>query len=333
LRTTIHTVAHAVGVSVTTVSRALNNTGRVSPATRKEIIRVAAELGYRAGDTFAPVQPGQRALAIILPDMHNPFIPDILKGARQATDSAGYLLLMADVGRDERRGWSNLTGLRRKRVSGVVVVASAIHGRRLQAATEGIPVVCFDQDFGLPGASTIQADQRGGAQSATEHLWMLGHRDILHLAGPDDEPVAIARRQGFLEVLEKHGADTTDRVIPAGWTEDDGYHATSELLQRGVRFTALLASSDSCAIGALSALDEQGVRVPDEVSVIGFDDIQLTNYTHPRLTTVRQDGVRLGAAAVSTILRQVESGFFAAPTHEVLPTELIVRDSTSRRPV
>ena len=327
METTILDVARAVGVSQTTVSRALSGTGRVSEQTRRAIIRAAVDLNYRhvRAEDRAAALPGQ-TIAVIVPDLGNPFLPEILKGITQAADAGGHLVVVSGSGRNRARGWSNLAGVRRKGVSGAVIVESTITGEQLQAATSGIPVVIFDRDYSLPGASMIRADQHGGAVQATEHLLHLGHTEIVHLRGPLDQPVATARAAGYEQRIVTAGLEP--RVVNSDWSEQAGYESTLALLAEGRPFTAVFAASDPNAYGVLAALDEHHVVVPDDVSVVGFDDLQMSSFTHPRLTTIRQDGIRLGAAAAMILLRQWEQGRIV-PVQETIPVDLIVRSSTA----
>lgn len=330
---TIDDVARAAGVSTSTVSRALSGTGRISSETRSRVIRVAVELNYRHASALSEGRPrGVWTLAVVAPTVGSPFTPEILRGVTQAADAGGHLVVVTDSGSDQERAWASMAGLRRKKVGGIIIVESHCDSEQLRALTRGIPTVIFDRTYGLDAASTIAADQYGGARLATRHLIELGHTAITHLRGPEHQPVAAKRAEGYCATMLEAGLEP--HVVPAGWLEDDGYRATMRLLadedDRPMP-TAIFAASDPCAIGTLAALDEQGISVPGQVSVVGFDDLQISAYTHPRLTTVRQPGVRLGAAAASILIRQFDAGTMLSPVHEVIPVDLIVRGSTAPR--
>lgn len=331
MATTIREVARAAGVSTATVSRALNGAGRVSAQTRARVLTTAQDLGYQPNDVARSLLgKSTQTIAIVVPDITNPFFPELVKGFEAAADAREHLVLLCDSAEDETRVWKDLAALRRKQVDGVVLVGVRLGEDRLAAVTSGLPVVTVDREVRLHGASVVQSDHRAGATLATRHLVELGHRRIAHLAGPPGLSVAELRRAGYLDALRAAKCRRDEAlVVTAGFLEQDGYNATRELLHRGVDHTAVFAANDLVAIGALDAYEERGVRVPDDVSVVGFDDIHLSRYIRPRLTTVRQDIYGLGARAAEILIDLLSGGAPSQPTSEIIQVKLVTRDSTA----
>lgn len=331
MQITIHDVARAAGVSITTVSRALNGTGRISRITRNRVLHFAQDLGYQPNELARSlVAKSTQTIAVIVPDITNPFFPELIKGIETIASARGHLVLLCDSADDPMKAWADLAALRRKQVDGVILAGVRLDGDRLAAVTAGWPVVTVDREVQLPSASVVQSDHRTGATMATQHLLDLGHRRIAHLGGTPGLMVTEARRSGYVEALAHAGIDLDDSlVVPSGFLEKDGYEAANELIRRDVDFTAVFAANDLSAIGALAALEEQGLRVPSEVSVVGFDDIRLSSYIRPRLTTVRQDIFQLGARAAEILIDQFTSDTAVGVLQEIMPVDLVVRESTA----
>jgi LacI family transcriptional regulator, galactose operon repressor len=331
MRTTIHEVAKAAGVSIATVSRALNGTGRVSEVTRSRVLQIARELGYQPNDVARSLlAKTTRTIAVVVPDIADPFFPELIKGIETVARDRGHLVLLCGGADDEASAWHDLAALRRRQVDGVILAGVRLAAERLQAVTAGLPVVTVDREVGPAGASVVQSDHRAGAAVATGHLLDLGHRRIAHLAGPPGLNVAEARRAGYADALTDAGVDVdTALVVAGGFLERDGYDGARELVGRGVDFTAVFAAGDLAAIGALAALEEHGLRVPADISVVGFDDIQPARYVRPRLTTMRRHIGQLGARAAELLLYQLPGAGTVPVLHETMPVELVVRESTA----
>lgn len=331
MQITIRHVAKAAGVSITTVSRAINGTGRISNTTRRRVLQYAQDLGYQPNELARSlVGKSTQTIAVIVPDITNPFFPELIKGIETVAGAREYLVLLCDSADDPIKAWTDLAALRRKQVDGIILAGVRLDGNRLAAVTSGLPVVTVDREVQLPGASVVQSDHRKGAAMATQHLLDLGHRRVAHITGTPGLDVAEARRAGYAEVLELAGVGLDEAlVMPGGFLEEDGYQAANELIRRNVDFTAVFAANDLSAIGALAAFEEQGLRVPSDVSVVGFDDIHLASYIRPRLTTVRQHICQLGARATEILIDQLWNDDPAEARHETLPVDLVVRDSTA----
>ncbi|WP_152362880.1 LacI family DNA-binding transcriptional regulator [Microlunatus speluncae] len=334
---TVHDVARHAGVSIATVSRALNDRSRVSAATRDRVLRIATELGYHPNDLARGLAGmATRTIALLLPDITNPFFPELVKGVQTVADERGHLLLMCHNADDEDKAIADLVLLRRKRVDGILLVAGTLPGVGVVAASAGIPTVVLDRRVPGLDADLVTVDHRAGARLGVEHLLGLGHRRIAYLTGPADVVSSQERSEGWREALVAAGVEPTpDLVVGGDFTEDGGYAAGRELLTRPAGITAVFAANDLGAIGLLRALTEAGLRVPDDVSVVGFDGVHLAAYTSPRLTTVAQPIFDLGRTAAELLLNRLAAA--PAPGSEpqtlVLPTRLEIRNSTASYPL
>lgn len=330
---TVYDVAKRAGVSIATVSRALNDRSRVSPETRRRVREVAAELGYQPNDLARSlVGKATQTIALLLPDITNPFFPELVKGVQTVADERGHLLLLCHNADDEDKALRDLAMLRRKQVDGVILVAGARPGERFAEAAAGLPVVVMDRAVAVPQSTLVAVDHRAGARQATEYLLRLGHRAIAHVTGPEHVPVSAQRRAGWEDALRAAGIEPDERlVVPGDFQEDGGFAAGRVLARQRGRFTAVFTANDLTAIGLLASFQEQGIRVPQDVSVIGFDGIHLAAYTSPTLTTVAQPIFALGQRAAELLLDRLAG---QEPPADVvtLDTALVIRDSTGPPP-
>ncbi len=334
-------VARLAGVSRATVSRILNGSAKVSEDLRQRVQDAVATLGYEP-DPAARTLVGRRSRQIVigffthyawsLAGLAQPqyyFYLNVLSEIERVASVAGYDLILPSHPRD-RGGSGYVRGLRARRVAGVIVAGCSLDDPRIPALVEAeIPTVLIDARGSGPRATFVASDNAGGARAAAEHLISLGHERIAVVAGPDIDLAGFDRVVGTAEALGMAGLPADPLLMARmGWSTQAGYEATRSLLEHGVRFSALVAHSDMLAFGALHALDEAGLRVPEDVSVTGFDDIDLARYTRPPLTTVRQDVGAIAKAALNALFALMEGGSGqVAPVR--VPTQLVVRSSTA----
>ena len=322
---TIRDVAREAGVSVATVSRALNNQGHVADAVRLRVREAATALRY------AP-HPGARnlsskrthTLGVVLPVLHGEFYSCLMRGIDQVARAHGlHLLVSSHHGhRDEQD--AALQALR-GRVDGLIVMSAAhAPGDAPGPLPIGVPAVSLDAE-GADDLPSLAIDNRGGAVAMVRHLLSRGHRRIAFISGPAGQPDAVARERGYREAMADIGLDAW--VVDGAFDEASGHRACSDLLHQDARPDAVFAGNDLMALGCLFALSQAGVRVPQDIALAGFDDIPLARYAHPAITTMRVDAVELGRRAVRLLLSR--SGATADPDIEpgLLPTELVVRAS------
>jgi DNA-binding LacI/PurR family transcriptional regulator len=342
-RPRIADVAREAGVSKTAVSFAFNSPERLSAETAVRIREVAGALGYRPNPVARMLTQRQtmtlgvltpQALAVIF---SNPFFALFSEGVAHAAEDHGYELHFISP-----LHGSLALAVGRSTVDGVVAIGlSAEHPEVGQIRGAGLPMVLVDSDD-LPEHSSIVVDDEAGARAAAEHLLALGHRDVLVIAveGPaalSGEPgrhgVSLRRLRGYRAAFEAAGLDLPDDRIVAGRASiDGGAAAFQRAWAMGLHPTAVLAMSDAMAIGAMRAAREQGLRIPDDLSVVGFDDIDLAAHVDPPLTTVHQPIRQKGADAVRLLLAEVEQREANRPEHIRLDTRLIIRTSTGPAP-
>ena len=324
-------VAARAGVSYQTVSRVLNQPGIVRPETRDRVLAAIAETGYTPNRAARALKTTRSSQIGLLTDGSSLFGPsETVTAIETAAREAGYSVLLTTVGSGvadpaaEPSPGSSLIG---SGVDGILVVA-AHEGMQpvVAAAASTIPVLAVSaQSPASSDAAVVGVDQRLGARSVVEHLARTGVRSIAHLAGPSDWFDARARLDGFVEGLEGQGLDGV-ATAPGDWTPRSGYELTRELLASGPP-QALFAANDMMAIGALHALHEQGLRVPEDIAVVGFDDTDCAAYLTPSLTSVSQPFAELGRLALHRLLELLEDPEDPGPPPPLSP-RLVVRRST-----
>ncbi|WP_093262737.1 LacI family DNA-binding transcriptional regulator [Thermostaphylospora chromogena] len=321
-------VAKVAGVSHQTVSRVLNNHPNVRGETRDRVLRAIEQLGYRRNFAArALVTRRSRTLGVISFDttLYGP--ASTVHGIEQAARVAGYFVTIVSLKSIDRSGMREAVDyLVGRGVAGLVVVAaprSAVHGLTVP---DGIPLVSVHGTCGKEEA-VVGVDQVAGARLAVEHLLRLGHRTVWHITGPADWPETEGRLAGWRAALAEAG-QAAPEPLPGDWSPRAGYQAGRRLAATpGV--SAVFVANDQMALGVLRALAEEGVKVPEQISVVGFDDIPEAEFFSPPLTTVRQDFDAVGRRSIEVLLRQIEKGEPFGPGPLVVSPRLIIRASTS----
>jgi LacI family transcriptional regulator len=322
-RPTVFDVARAAGVSIATVSRVLNGSAVVDQALVARVNSAAGQLGYRPNMVARDFRQGlTRTIGVIVPDLANPFFPDVVKGLAHEVTAVNQRLLIADS-REDPEEELRLVGELSGRCDGVVLCSPRMSAEHLRSvAGWGVPLVCTNREVrGLP-LSTVGIDSARGMVQAVQHLAGLGHRHVGYLAGPPTSWSDRNRRAGLRTGARDCGVRVS--VIVAGSTSEAGHAALPDLLRRKV--TAVLAFNDLVALGALARLREEHLAVPEALSVVGFDDIPVAAFLGPPLTTVSVPKQELGRRAWAMLQQLLVAG--APPRRERLPSALVVREST-----
>jgi DNA-binding LacI/PurR family transcriptional regulator len=328
-RPTIYDVARVAGVSTASVSRALNGTGQLSATTRAAIEAAVEQLGYRP-NTIARslVTKSTQTIAFLLPDITNPFYAALVSGIQAYALAHDHTMLLCTTEGDAEREEQYLELLRAKQVDGALVDGLVLPPSRIARFVEdGFPIVCLDRDIAARSIPLVQVDNRLGGRIATEHLLELGHHTIAHVTGARSLRISEDRLAGFRDAYAAIGMKPLELVADGRFTEEGGYEATKTLLDKGIDFTAVFAANDLSAVGVLHALAEAGRRVPDDVSVVGFDDLRLSAYTAPPLTTVHQPAAEIAQRATEMLIA-LTKGQRVRKLRHLLPPELVVRGST-----
>jgi DNA-binding LacI/PurR family transcriptional regulator len=319
-------VAMLAGVSRPLVSLVMRNSPHVSPEKREAVLRAAEELGYRR-NAHAAQLASRRAmiLGVVINDPMNPVYIRVLKAAEEQAETAGYGVLLAanNVADVEREAVGRLLG---HRVDGVILVGTHLSSQFVAELSLQAPVIIVGRR--MAGVDVVSIDDQLGARLVVEHLVELGHRDIAHVDG-GPQPGSRIRRRSYEETMSKHGLEDHVRVAGGDNSEPGGVAAAKRLLADGNRPTAIFASNDLSAIGVLAAARDHALAVPDDLSVVGFDNSPLSEFAYVNLTTIHQPA-ELGAAAVDMLIDRITDPSRPTGTRLLKP-ELIVRGTTGAR--
>lgn len=327
---TLAEVAAAAGVSAMTASRALNDQRGVSRQTRDRIVKLASEMGYVTNRVAQKLSSGQsRVIGVLADHLDNPFISSLVTGVVRAAAAAGNEVLIYSMVDHEKLPTAHVLKLLQQFTDGVVALLPYEFGF-VQALTQGrVPVITIDNPTEHSEFPSVAADSYGGSRKAMGHLAELGHKRIAFVSGAEQLESAIQRHRAYDDAVSVLGLVRDPALVLKGnYSVEGGREAAERLLRLKKRPTAVFASNDLSAFGVMSVLQNHGLKVPEDISVIGFDDLPAASQMHPALTTVRQPIEDLGRAAVNTLLAMI-AGLHAATTQVTLPTELIVRQSTS----
>ncbi|NLF11349.1 MAG: LacI family transcriptional regulator [Anaerolineaceae bacterium] len=333
MATTMRDVARAAGVSIKTVSRVVNKQGEVSDETRRRVLATIQELGYRPSKVArALVTQRTDTLGLILGDISNPFFSEVARGVLDTAQAEGYDVFLCNSDYDPEQELRALSSLADHNVGGMIVFPCWENREKLRAfAGPARPLVVVNRIFEpQPGISLVLNEIRRGARLAVDHLAGKGHRSIGMLAGRAAPLQIMERMQGFREGLQAHGLPFVADWIVADECNSDverGYRSARRLMAQHPRVTAVFAYNDLIAAGAIQACRELGRRVPDDVAIVGFDNIQFAAMVQPPLTTVHIDKYELGRQAVTRLLEMLNGpGSDLDPIR--LDVELVVRQST-----
>ncbi len=326
-RSTLKDIAQQVGVTTTTVSRALNNKPDVSEETRQRILALAQELGYQPSAAARSLKlRTTETIALLFPDISGPFYSEVIRGVEQEAGQSQYnVLIYGTHGKPSAlRFLHSLNG----RIDGLILMARSVDDDYvLRLARQRLPFVLLGFRVAEVAADTLLVDNQVGAYRAVRHLIEHGHRRIAFIAGPTDSPDSQARLAGYRQCLADNGLAWQDELVASGnFRRPSGTTATERLLGLPQPPGAVLVANDEMALGAIEAARARGVRVPEDLAVIGFDDIDLASYVFPPLTTVRQPMCKLGSIAVQMLLRRLQEPDSQAEVR-ILPVELVVRGS------
>jgi LacI family transcriptional regulator len=334
-RSTIFDVARASGVSYATVSRVVNNYPHVRDDTRQRVLLAMRELGYVAHTSARALASGRtQVIGLLAQGADNAFFSSVIRGVDQQVAASGYDFMLCTTHDRREKEAEYVARLSHGMVDGLLIILPrGLPDYVEQLRPERFPFVLIDYDDEAPGCDMVNCANRPGARAAIDHLLELGHRRIGFITGTLNVGSTHERLAGYREALAAAGVLYTDELVVQGdFMEPRGFEAACELLALPDRPTAIFASSDAAAFGVLRAARESGLRVPEDLSVVGFDDIPEASYVDPALTTVRQPLQEMGRTAVRRLMALLAEPE-APPQRIVLATELLVRGSTGVVPV
>ena len=326
---TMDDVAQRAGVSRALVSLALRDSPKVSQASKAAVRRAADELGYRR-NLIASHLASKRTgtIGVVINDLHNPYFPGVADGIKRAADARGYRLLMNSAFLNDDVERAALDTFVDYRVDGIILTGTRVAQHVVEAVARSVPVVVVSRPMRSKLVDTINNDDRLGAELATEHLVSLGHRHICHIEGGRGAGAA-QRRAGYETVMGRHGL--VSHVESAAFTEASGAAAAQRALDRGTSCTAVFAGNDLSALGALDVIEEAGFAVPDDISLVGYDNTYVGALRHIGLTSIDQHRDELGELAVNALIERIE-GTRSDAIHVVIPPSLVVRSTTAPPP-
>ncbi|MEU5722430.1 LacI family DNA-binding transcriptional regulator [Micromonospora sp. NPDC047738] len=331
----IKEVARHAGVSLGTVSNVLNRPDTVAPATRQRVLDAITELGYVRNDSARQLRAGHsRTVAIVVLDVANPFFTDVVRGAEQVVEEAGAMLVVCNSGEDSARERRHLELLEEQRVRGVLITPVG-HGPQPnldKLIDRGIPVVLVDRGSGRASRCSVAVDDVLGGRLAMDHLLDQGHRRIAYLGGPFSIAQVAERHAGAAAALEERGGAELRVATTTNLTVAAGRRAAEDLLALPARQrpTAVFCANDLIALGVLQEVTERGLRVPADVAIVGYDDIEFAGAAAVPLSSVRQPREQLGRTAAQLLLEEARSGETHRHRHVVFQPELVVRRSSEQ---
>ena len=325
---TINDIAQRAGVSISTVSRVLRGTTPVSESKRTAVLDAVAALDYQPNVFAQGLASGQSmAIGVLTQNFGSPFYDTILQGVVHGLHESGYFPIFADGEWNLEREMEAIVAMMQRKIDGLIVLGGHVAADLLRQYAEQVPLVVVGRYLPELETCCLQVDNVQAAYTATNYLIKLGHRHIAHISGRADHPDAKDRLAGYRQALREAGIEPNPGLVAEGnFRRQSGVLAIDALLSRGLPVSAIFAANDQMAFGARLALHRRGIRVPDDVSLVGFDDEPAAAFMIPPLTTIRQPGVELGLEATRIILGQL-AGEALRPVN--LTTELIVRESTA----
>ncbi len=335
-------IAETVGVTSMTVSRVVNKSGYVSDETRTKVLRAVKEMNYRQNGLARNLRRQRtETIGLVLGDISNPYSTELARAVRETALAKGFNLFICISEQSAKEDITAFESLANHSVDGIIVAtrANAEGNDYLRGIVDSnIPVVVVGRDFQHEMVDFVSADNLSGGFEATQHLIDLGHTRIGFIGATLSGGASLKRLQGYLQALEQHDIEVDERLItgrkqaisevPGYSTEKMGYEGMKRLLSLPKRPTAIFARNDFTAIGAMTAINEAGLKIPEDIAIVGFDDIPMAVHTSPPLTTVRQPMRLQGQIAAEMLLQRIENEEGLERIERVLNCELIIRNST-----
>lgn len=334
----IRDVAAAAGVSVATVSRVISPKSAdqsIRPATRQRVLEAIDKLGYRPNDLArALLQQRTSTVGLVVPDISNPYYPALVRGLEDTAWARGYRVVLCNTDRNVEKTTAYLDTLVKTRVDGIIIAGGSTTVPMLRDVLQPYRtkvVVVGRHELGYP---SVRVDNVAAVRDAVAYLIGLGHRGIGFLGGPLGSSTVQDRLAGYREALRDTGIECRDEFVREGdFQEQSGYDAARSLIESPGRPTALMAANDRMAVGAMAAIADAGLRVPEDVSLIGFDDVSLASYIRPALSTVSVPTYEMGSAAMELLLQEFDDTAEGVRTDSrALSTSLVIRDTCAPPP-
>ena len=327
--TTLHDVARAAGVSPSTVSRILNGTAKVSPDKRAAVLAAIAAMQFAPNQMAQGLKKGRSmTIGIVVADISSPFFDETLRGIDDGLKGTGYASVIVSGHWNAEEEAERVRLLLVRKVDGIILLAGRMSDATVEQFARQCPIVSTGRELHTDGALGFKLDNEHGAWLAVHHLLELGHRRIAFVTGPANNNDASERLAGYTRALHEADIALDPKLIVEGdYHENGGMQAMARLIERQQQFTAVFAANDLSANGVRLCLYRKGIRVPEDISLVGFDDLPGSSYTTPPLTTIRQPLYDIGRVATTALLRRINGEPVSA---QIPPLELIVRETTRK---
>ncbi len=330
---TIKDLAREAGVSYATVSRALNDHPEVSDETKKRIMKIALEMGYQPNAIAQGlVKKETKTVGLIIPDITNPFFPEVARGIEDAAVEAGYTIFLCNTNWNAQREERYFDVLIQKQVDGLIIGPSSEEVSHLgKVLASGIKTVFISRAINHTNGTSIIIDNILGAKQAVEYLIQRGHQRIAFIGGQEDISTNRERLQGYTQALNNNGLALDESLIKTGsFKRDSGYFIMNQILKSDDcnRPTAVFAANDLLALGVIQAVKENGLSIPGDVAVVGFDDIEFASLPEIQLTTVSQPKYDMGKLAFSTLMELIRGGGYSSGRKILLDPVLVIRHTS-----
>ncbi|WP_017726469.1 LacI family DNA-binding transcriptional regulator [Halalkalibacterium ligniniphilum] len=325
---TIKDVAKRANVSVATVSRVLSKSSNVSKAKKEQVLKAIEELNYQPNALGRYLRTSQTmTILVVIPNITNPFFSNVLRGIQTYANQEGYRVLLMDVEHSGFQEQNYVDMLEQKQVDGLIMLTSRINPEVLHTISEKHPVVLACEYIEGSMIPTVSIDNISSARKMTEYLLGLGYKNIAHISGPMNTILSIDRLKGYKQALQARERPIKSSSIQEGdFTVESGYNVMTKLLAMESRPDAVFAANDEMAIGAIHAIKHRGLRVPEDIAVVGFDDIEIASYYDPPLTTIRQPTYKIGRKAMNLLIELLGKKTLSQQQF-VLDDDLIIRKS------
>jgi len=325
-------IARKAGVSIATVSRVMNNSGSVNDETRARILKVIKDLKYqpsRVAKRLRSKSVSSNLLGVLIPDIQNPFYVEVLRGIEDIAYTNNYAILMCNYSQDEKKEKFYLEILQSESIDGLIAAPANEHDVQLKnMVREGLPVVCVDRGLEDEDVDIVVVDNRQGAYKAVAHLIKLGHKRIAYISGLQTIPSSRYREQGYMDALTEYNLPVLPELVRHGDSKyEGGLELCDELLSLQEPPDAIFTGNNLITLGALESIHTHRLRIPEDIAIVGFDDMIWSNSLNPPLTAIRQPAYDIGKRACELLLQRISEPARAC-IKMILKTELIIRKST-----
>jgi DNA-binding LacI/PurR family transcriptional regulator len=322
-------VARAAGVSLSTVSRVLNNNSKVSDMKKEKVLKAVKKMGYNINNVASSLANNKsKEIGIMIPDITNPFFAELFKGIEDTISLRGYSISLSNTNYDKKKESDYINSVINNRAQGLIIVSTELNNKILNYIKDKINIVGILTY--AEGIDRVDTDNREAAFKAVEYLIQNGHKKIAFFGWQFGVNGLNDRLQGYKDALKKYGIEfKQDYLIDCGFSRQDVYNAAQEFTKAGEAPTAIMAINDNTAIGIMLAFQKMGIKIPDDISLVGFDDIVTSRLVYPKLTTVAQPSYAIGETAGDMILNKIERVKKDNDVEKVviLKSKLVIRDS------